>query len=270
MPRKTSAAEKSLIEAIREYHLFEKVPEHEFTRLRPGQIKPPFDRALVERAIRHYMAHHRPWLPLARSEDTYDSIWTAEPIEGGYRIRQGAPDEDPYAALDAWIGAVCETTEAVLKGERPLLPSDDSMVSELVERCIESFEEEIDYYLEHPEETPVPAEVLQDWDELDPAQRFEWITAHYAAHPEGLDYLSEYVTESPAHCMPAELDPDWGPAEALGAGPIEFPIGWVNVVLDAGIHGDATEVVVKPRLALTFLQVWLDDNEKGVRILLAG
>ncbi len=257
-----------LLEVLERYSLMNPAPSEEFYRLRPQEIVPPFDNALVEQAVRHFMAHHRPWLPYAKPREDYGRLWTARICDDGYQLMQEDADGgDPFEEAEAWIGEVTEATYEVLTGKRPLSPEDDNVVAGVVETHIESFSEELAWYREKG--SPIPAEVFDAWDELTDETQRQWMIAHYQAHPEDIGDLYDLVADHAGSSMPDAIDPYAAPAEILGEGVMTFPIGLVEVIRNAGMLGDATLVLVRPQVALTFLQVWLDDQDADVRIELA-
>jgi len=257
----------SLIEVLEGRSLANPIPREEFYRLRPQEIEPPFDTTLVKQAVRHFMAHHRPWLPYARPPEDYGIVWTATARDDGYQLMQEEPSGDPYFDALAWVDKVSHRVYEVLTGKRTLSPEDDGAVAELVKAQVDMFTEELDAYREW--RTPIPGAVFDRWGELSVETQQRWMIAHYQVHPEDIGDLRGQAGEYIGCTVPDDHDPCAAPALILGEDVITFPIGLVEIIRNAGMLGDATLVLVRPQVALTFLQVWLDYHDTDVRIQLA-
>jgi len=223
-------------------------PWHELIRVKTELIRPPFTRELVERARMHYMEHQRPWLPLAHPAGEYERLWVAHEVPyDGYELEECPAEGDPWDAANAWIYAQMDGVKALFQGE----PAEDldSSVRSFIERSVEEGE--------------IPEGISEEaWEAMSTAVKIRIV----GERPQGpsWDYYCEMISEM----APADLIPCSQPLEELDREGLALPIGHVGVVEGAMPGHDACYLVVRPRVALTFLQVWLDDDERGIRLVI--
>lgn len=223
-------------------------PWHELIRVKTELIRPPFSQELVERARRYYMDQQQPWLPLARPREEYQRLWMArETPFDGYELDESPAEGDPWEGASAWISAQMSGVEALFRGE-PANSLDCDVLS-FIESSVEEGE--------------IPEGIAEDtWEALSTEVKIRILGERPNGPP--WDYFVEMISEM----APANLVPCSQPLEELGNRGMDLPIGHVGVV-DGSMPGhDARYLVVRPRVALTFLQVWLDAENRGIRLVI--
>ena len=217
-------------------------------RIKTDLIREPFTPALVRKACRHYLRHGEPWLPLAEPEEAYARVWVAsETAADGYALdERPADDGDPWDEANEWIRQQTDSIEAFFRGE----PAEglDGNVRESVIRSLDK-----DFELEG-----TTAEV---WDAMTTDDKLRFVNENLGGP--SLDYYCEMLSDG---WLPNGLIPCSRPVVELDYDGLDLPIGHVGCA-DGGMPGnDAQYLVVKPRIALTFLQVWLDAEGRGIRL----
>ncbi len=244
-----------------------------YLTLRPERVKPPFTWALLEEAVRYFQEHDRPLLPYARPAEEYSTVWLVGP---GFELEKYSKGKDPWdEVLDSALAAR-KTAESILTGrsKRSDVPMDnEGLVEIILEAAAEdfnSFEDVMEIFDPAKFTAGEGRGPVVTWDTFDdqPFERqLEIIIGFYTQFPERLLAPDRDHTELFGPEDFGSDDPRYAVFEVLDELPQDvLPIGSFSCWDSAGIWGDAIEVEVDCELALTLLQVLLDDRDANIRI----